>query len=104
MTSLRRARRCGEAMSFCRWRRARLCRGLLAAWILGVAACTPAREQNIDRVAAYYVDKLNDTLATGGPEAGASTMEKPVIDSLTRGWTEENWQHFWEEVERLRAH
>jgi len=74
--------------------------GFVLLTLLALSACADPLEPQLNDLATYYVDRLVDSLSpdSGGPVA----MDSMVIDSLVGDWTPDEWQRFWERVEKER--
>jgi hypothetical protein len=76
----------------------------LALAVIAVGgACEPRTDPKITRLAEFYVQRFADSMANDTlSDSAAVTLRKAEIDSVTAGWTPDDWNTFWYEVEQLR--
>lgn len=72
---------------------------LAAALLVGlVGACTPVENPDVKRVAAFYIERSNDTTYADSTDSVGLSMSQAELDSLTMDWTADDWLQFWDEV------
>jgi len=69
------------------------------------AACAPDVDPDVKRVAAFYVDRYNDTTPVDTTDTAfvpELEISREELDSLTIDWTDVEWTQFWKEVKKAR--
>ena len=71
-----------------------------ALW-LSASACGDGHREEIGRHARAWVDRQQDSAAVQDSARGMA--DSVYTDSITAGWTTDDWLHFWHEVEKEQA-